>query len=139
MLKKPLPILFFILLPLLLHAPIWLGRVDFYTGAASDLIPYVYGLKSLVFNTIRESGELPLWNPYILFGQPTAGNIQYALFYPLGALFIIFSFFKALWISQVVHMAIAGFGAYRLAGWLGHRLAWRSRAPEVLSGPGGCL
>ncbi len=118
-LKKNLPISLYLLLPLLLHAPIWLGSVDFYTGEASDLIPYVYGLKSLIYNTARDAGELPLWNPYILLGQPTVGNIQYALFYPLGILFVLFSFFKALWINQVIHMAIAGYGAYRLAGFAG--------------------
>ncbi len=119
MLKKYLPISLYVLLPLMFHAPIWLGVVDFYTGEASDLIPYVYGLKSLIFNSIRESGELPLWNPYVMFGQPVVGNIQYALFYPLGFLFVAFSFFKALWIGQVVHMAVAGYGAYRLTEYYG--------------------
>jgi len=119
MLKKYLPISLYVFLPLLLHAPVWMGLVDFYTGEASDLIPYVYGLKSLIFNSFRESGELPLWNPYVLLGQPSVGNIQYALFYPPGLLFAVFSFFKAIWVGQVVHMAIAGYGTYRLTKYYG--------------------
>ncbi len=109
----------FILLPLLFHAPVWLGLVDFYTGEASDLVPYVYGLKSLIFNSLHQSGELPLWNPYIMLGQPSVGNIQYALFYPPGLLFAFLSFFRAIWVGQVVHMAIAGYGTYRLAKYYG--------------------
>jgi len=119
MLKNPLPISLYVLLPLLFHAPIWLGVVDFYTGEASDLILHVYGSKSLIFNSIQESGELPLWNPYIMFGQPSVGNIQYALFYPPGLLFAFLPFFRAIWVGQVVHMAIAGYGTYRLAKYYG--------------------
>jgi len=119
MYKKYLPISLYILLPLLFHAPVWMGLVDFYTGEASDLVPYVCGLKSLIFNSFQESGELPLWNPYVMLGQPSVGNIQYALFYPPGILFAVFSFFKAIWVGQVVHMAIAGYGTYRLTKYFG--------------------
>lgn len=105
----------FILLPLAIHAPIWSGHVDFFSGPASDLIPYVYGLKTFQYQSIHQSGELPLWNPHLLLGQPVAGNIQNALFYPLNVLFWIFPFFTALWIGQALHMALAGYGGWLLA------------------------
>ena len=108
-------IAFFILLPLALHSPIWTGRTDFFSGMASDLVPYVYGLKQLQYQTIHQCGELPLWNPHILLGQPAVGNIQHALFYPLNALFWIFPFFTAVWIGQTIHMALAGCGSWLLA------------------------
>ena len=101
----------FIFLPLAIHEPIWSGHVDFFPSPASDLSPYVYGLKTFQYQSIHQFGELPLWNPHLLLGQPVAGNIQNALFYPLNVLFWIFPFFTALWIGQVLHMALAGYGA----------------------------
>ena len=105
----------FILVPLAVQAPIWSGRVDFFSGPASDLVVYVQGIKAFQSQTIRQFGELPLWNPHLLLGQPVVGNIQYALFYPLNLLFWIFPFFSAVWISQALHMALAGWGAWLLA------------------------
>ena len=115
LLKKHYPILIIILLSVILFSPIWLGLIDFYSGDGSDLIPYVYGSKLLLYQTFQDIREIPLWNPYIMFGQPIVGNLQFALFYPLNVIFLLFSFFKSLWFYQSVHMAIAGFGAYLLA------------------------
>jgi hypothetical protein len=119
LLKKHYPILIIILLSIILFSPVWLGLIDFYSGDGSDLIPYVYGSKLLLHQTFQEIREIPLWNPYIMFGQPIVGNLQYALFYPLNILFLFFSFFKALWLYQSMHMAIAGFGAYLLTRHIG--------------------
>ncbi|MGD9041323.1 MAG: hypothetical protein PVH82_16915, partial [Desulfobacteraceae bacterium] len=76
---------------------------------------YFYGSKLLLYNSFQQHGEIPLWNPYIMFGQPVVGNIQYALFYPLNFLFLLLPFFKALWIYQAIHMAIAGLGTYLMS------------------------
>lgn len=115
------PAFFLLLIALALHAPIWSGRVDFYSGPASDLVPYVQGLKTFQYRTLHRCGELPLWNPHLLFGQPVVGNIQHALFYPLNALFWVFPFFTAVWVSQALHMALAGVGAWLLARRIGCR------------------
>jgi len=112
LLKKYYPFLLIIALSVILFSPIWLGVIDFYSGDGSDLIPYVYGSKLLLYQTFQEIREIPLWNPYIIFGQPIVGNLQFALFYPLNVVFLLFSFFKALWVYQSMHMAIAGLGAY---------------------------
>jgi len=115
LLKKYYPFLIIISLSVILFCPIWLGVIDFYSGDGSDLIPYIYGSKQLLYQTFQEFREIPLWNPYIMFGQPIVGNPQFALFYPLNVVFIFFSFFKALWVYQSMHMAIAGLGAYFIA------------------------
>jgi hypothetical protein len=115
LLKKHYPVLIIISLSVILFSPIWLGLIDFYSGDGSDLIPYIYGSKLLLYQTFQEFREIPLWNPYIMFGQPTVGNIQFALFYPLNIIFLLLPFFKSLWVYQAVHMAIAGIGAYLLA------------------------
>lgn len=118
-LKKHYPLLIIVLLSAILFSPIWLGIIDFYSGDGSDLIPYFYGSKLLLYQTFQELREIPLWNPYIMFGQPVAGNLQFALFYPLNVIFLLFSFFKALWLYQSIHLAIAGTGAYFLARFTG--------------------
>jgi hypothetical protein len=115
LLKKYYPFLIIISLSAILFCPIWLGIIDFYSGDGSDLIPYIYGSKLLLYQTFQEVREIPLWNPYIMFGQPIVGNLQFALFYPLNIVFLLLSFFNALWVYQAIHMAIAGLGAYLLA------------------------
>jgi len=115
LLKKHYPVLIIISISVILFSPVWLGLIDFYSGDGSDLIPHIYGSKLLLYQTFQEFREIPLWNPYIMFGQPTVGNIQFALFYPLNFLFLFLSFFNALWVYQAIHMAIAGLGAYLLA------------------------
>ena len=119
LLKNHYPILIIIFLSVMLFSPIWMGLIDFYSGDGSDLIPYIYGTKLLLYQTFHEIREIPLWNPYIMFGQPIVGNLQFALFYPLNVVFLLFPFFKALWIYQSMHMAIAGLGAYLLARYTG--------------------
>jgi len=119
MLKKHYHLLTILSLALLIQAPVWLGRTDFLSGGASDLIPYIYGTKQFIYDTFQKLHEVPLWNPYFMFGQPIAGNVQYNIFYPLNIFFFLIPFFKALWMYQVVHMVIAGTGAFLLAGHTG--------------------
>jgi len=118
-LKKYYHLSIILLLPIIIHSPIWMGSVDFFSGDGSDLIPYVYGSKLFIYQTFNDLGEIPLWNPYLLFGQPVVGNIQYNLFYPFNLIFIFFPFFTALWIYHVIHMVIAGLGTYMLARYIG--------------------
>ena len=114
-LKKYYPHLVITSLALILQVPIWLGYTDFYSGRGSDLIPYIYGTKRLMYDTFQTLGEIPLWNPYFMFGQPIVGNVQYNIFYPLNILFFVFPFFTALWIHQLIHMILAGIGTLMLA------------------------
>ncbi|MDF1591110.1 MAG: hypothetical protein P1P89_06295 [Desulfobacterales bacterium] len=115
MFKRHYHFLVIILLAFGIQAPILLGYTDFYSGSGSDLIPYVYGTKQFQYDTFRNLYEIPLWNPYFMFGQPIVGNLQYNLFYPLNFLFLLLPFFKALWTYQFIHMVIAGIGTFMLA------------------------
>ena len=67
-------------------------------------------------------GELPTWNPLILCGTPVAGNPQAALFYPLNLVRSLLTFtptpmntFIGLFVLNIVHILIAGLGAFYLA------------------------
>jgi len=115
MFKRHYHFLVIILLAFGIQAPILLGYTDFYSGSGSDLIPYVYGTKQFQYDTFSNLYEIPLWNPYFMFGQPIVGNLQYNLFYPLNFLFLLLPFFKALWTYQFIHMVIAGIGTFMLA------------------------
>lgn len=117
--RKLYPFIPFCLIPIIIHFPILTTDAAFFSGDASDLIPFIFGTKLLQYNTFQELLEIPFWNPHLFLGQPTIGNIQYTLFYPLNALFLIFRFFTALAMCQILHMAIAGIGTYLLARHLG--------------------
>jgi hypothetical protein len=65
-------------------------------------------------------GELPLWNPWQFSGTPLAADPQSGwLNLPVMALFALLPFVVAIPILIVVHLALAGFGAYALARGLG--------------------
>src|SRR4051812_14542844 len=50
-----------------------------------DLFLYFYPLESYVKEQLA-AGKAPLWNPYVLCGQPLVGNPQSWVFYPSTAL-----------------------------------------------------
>lgn len=59
---------------------------------------------------VREvkAGRLPLWNPYVLCGQPLLANLAFPLFYPPNALHLFLDPLRAFaWIT-LMHMALAG-------------------------------
>ncbi|MFH0944224.1 MAG: hypothetical protein V2A76_03420 [Planctomycetota bacterium] len=88
----------------------------------SDLNAYVY---PGVVQTVREvrSGELPLWDPWQLAGQPSLANLPVASLYPPNWLIYFIDPLSALaWIT-VFHLALGGIfcffylRAVRLAFW----------------------
>jgi hypothetical protein len=54
------------------------------------------------------SGRLPLWNPYILCGQPFIGNPQMSVFYPPSLLLLLFPTWLALSITTILHLFLCG-------------------------------
>jgi O-antigen/teichoic acid export membrane protein len=70
----------------------------------------------------RESfaaGELPLWNPYILAGQPFMASAQNGSLYPLGVLFYVVPLAQAYGWFIALHLWIGSLGTYWLARTLG--------------------
>jgi hypothetical protein len=74
-------------------------------------------------------GELPLWNPFTFSGTPFQADIQSAVFYILNLLLTFFVSggklnFYWLEVQIIIHIMIAGVGAYFLAKEFGmHRIA----------------
>src|SRR5579871_3906516 len=76
-----LPYLFIHGFLLCLFWPLFLGR-RLYWG---DILLYFEPMQRFAHDVLQ-SGRLPLWNPYLLCGQPYLGNPQMGVFYPLNLL-----------------------------------------------------
>jgi O-antigen/teichoic acid export membrane protein len=114
------------LLPLdaLFGYPPWQAHADnFGVGLPSnsliaDAILQNYSWKRLARESIL-SGELPLWNPYILAGQPFMASAQNGSLYPLGIFFYVLPLTSAYGWFIALHLWIGALGAYWLARMLG--------------------
>ncbi|MBE7550518.1 MAG: oligosaccharide flippase family protein [Anaerolineales bacterium] len=77
----------------------------------SDLILENYVWKKFIRESIA-AGQLPLWNPYILSGQPFLANGQHSALYPFSLLFYILPLSKAYGWFTVSQLWLAGVGMY---------------------------
>lgn len=60
-----------------------------------------------------ERGEIPLWNPDSLCGQPLLANLAFPAFYPPNWLFLGLDPLRAIGWFVALHLALAGILAYR--------------------------
>jgi hypothetical protein len=124
------------ILIMLLVAVIWLvplmtdvDGIPFWRGANySDLLishwPNAYFLR----RSLREWGQIPLWNPTTLAGTPFAADPLSGLWYPPNWLIFVMPISLAFNILFWLHLAWAGWGMWLLlrqdgAGWLGGMIA----------------
>lgn len=94
------------------------GVVEAYNPLLDDLVLENYAWKNFIRESIRE-GEIPLWNPYILAGQPFLAAGQNAALYPFGVLFYILPLAQAYTIFAIAHYWFAACAMYFLARVLG--------------------
>jgi len=130
-------ILFLLLLPLVLFAPVVLGFRTLLPGdalflfqpyraaapdlgvtypqnhLAADLILENYAWKHLAVDAIR-SGHLPLWDPYVFAGHPFLANGQHSALYPLSVLFYVLPLWRAYGIFAWLQLGLAGIFMYVL-------------------------
>ncbi|MGB8646306.1 MAG: oligosaccharide flippase family protein [Anaerolineae bacterium] len=85
-----------------------------------DLVLENYPWKKFIDDSLRQ-GELPLWNPYILAGQPFMAAGQNAALYPFSLLFILLPLTYAYGLFVALHFWIAAASMYLLARVLGLR------------------
>lgn len=109
-------------LPLLLLALTL--AVVFYRLLLGDVL--FWGLPSLQFYPWREyafsllrEGQLPLWNPFNGAGAPLFANYQSALLYPFTWIGFFLPLAQTMSLTAVLHLFLAGWGMWRLAGQLG--------------------
>jgi len=80
----------------------------------SDLYLENYAWKRFIVNSLRDR-QLPLWNPYILAGQPFLAAGQHSAMYPLSILFYILPLTAAYGWFAALHLFLAGAFTYILA------------------------
>ena len=79
-----------------------------------DVFNYTYPSTRFIQEICRH-GALPYWNPYLNYGQPLLENPNLLFFYPYTLLIILLPIDFAYPFFYVVHVALAGIGAYLLA------------------------
>ncbi len=77
----------------------------------SDLILENYIWKKFIRETVA-AGQIPLWNPYILAGQPFLANGQHSGMYPFSLLFYVMPLSKAYGWFTVLQLWLAGLNMY---------------------------
>lgn len=93
-----------------------------HNGGQNDLTTHVLSFRPLPAFSLRNTGELPLWNPWSMAGVPWLGNPQSGAFYPPNWLYLLLpSTVCANWLV-VLHHWWAGFGLYLLGRRCG--LSW---------------
>ncbi|MCF8721919.1 YfhO family protein [Nitrospina gracilis] len=85
---------------------------DFIFGGG-DLISFFIPHRMLWLEQVADF-TFPLWNPYILSGNPLFATLQPAILYPLSLLFIAFPFVLAVNFTVILHYTLAGWFMYLL-------------------------
>lgn len=85
----------------------------------SDHAQQFYVWHFLAAREMQANGRIPLWNPYILTGQPLLANAQPALFYPVNWLLFWLEPGKVAAARAVFNMLVAGVATFLLASFLG--------------------
>ncbi|MCP4713603.1 MAG: YfhO family protein [Deltaproteobacteria bacterium] len=81
--------------------------------AERDMAVFFYPYIDLWVNSLRQ-GELPLWNPYIMCGEPLLAAVQPGPLYPPNLLYLLFSVATGFNLGIVLHFFLAGAGMFML-------------------------
>lgn len=65
------------------------------------------------------SGRVPLWNPHVGLGAPLAANLQSGVFYPLNIVYFLLPIERAMTVTLLSHVALAGLFMYAFSRVLG--------------------
>ena len=106
-LQKHWPILVLIAAPLVLFAPIVLGRVWYWGVPLLQFYPW-----QRMAAEYYQAGQLPLWNSLVGSGAPLAANLQTGAFYPLNFLYLLLPTEYAMGYTAVLHVIFAGLFMY---------------------------
>ncbi len=107
LLKRYWPALVLIAAPLVLFAPIILGRVWYWGVPLLQFYPW-----QRMAAEYYHAGQLPLWNPLVGSGAPLAANLQTGAFYPLNFLYLLLPTEYAMGYTAVLHVILAGLFMY---------------------------
>ncbi len=106
-LQRYWPILVLIAAPLVLFAPILIGRVWYWGVPLLQFYPW----QRLAAESYQ-AGQLPLWNSLVGNGAPLAANLQTGAFYPLNFLYLLLPTEYAMGYAAILHVILAGLFMY---------------------------
>jgi hypothetical protein len=78
----------------------------------SDIVEQYSFWKYFIYDSYLQHGEISLWNPISLGGQPFAGNLHYEMWYPLFAVFLFSNPYVWFGYLFVLHILLGGIAAY---------------------------
>lgn len=113
-----------------------LVRIAYWELDLTDLyLPYkLYQAQRL------QSGEIPLWVPYIFSGLPVLGDPQNSIFYPFNLLMLFlmnpsYEVSSNLYIMElfiILHIILGGFGMFKLSFYLNKGNFWASMLSSAI-------
>ena len=80
--KRARPLVGFFFLALIAFWPLVLHPTETLYSNTSDLLAEHLPAKLFLVRSLRETGEMPLWNPEQYAGSPFVHDIQVGVFYP---------------------------------------------------------
>ncbi len=107
--------------------------------ARGDTFLYFYPYWQAAAEALRD-GRIPLWNSSLFMGSPFVANSQVGFFYPLNwPLWWLLDTPYAVSASILLHLALAGVGAYLAGRWLLKLEGWAAWVTAVLFALGGYI
>jgi hypothetical protein len=94
--------------------PLFTWSPDKIMGGGDYTTMFVPWLQ-FIYDSLRQYGALPLWNPYLFSGVPFYANPQPMMFYPFTYLGLLMPITRAMALTLVIHVWLMGIGMY---GWL---------------------
>jgi hypothetical protein len=80
----------------------------------TDMVPMGFMMRKAVADHWRQTGSMPMWDPYILCGLPVVDAMHGDLFYPVSLFYLVMSLEKALGYKILLHVWLAGVLMYFL-------------------------
>jgi len=131
--RRVCPFAFLLLLALVAFWPLILHPTQTLYSDSNDILAEHLPAKLFLVRSLRETGELPLWNPEQYAGSPFVHDIQVGLFYPPHLpLYFLSESAVGPFLSWLV------FGHVVLAGWLTYAYARHAGLGELAAFIAGC-
>src|SRR5262245_16420082 len=131
--RRVRPFASLVLLALLAFWPLVLHPTETLYSDTNDLLAEHLPAKLFLVRSLRETGELPLWNPEQYAGSPFVHDIQVGLFYPPNLpLYFVSEPAVGPFLSWLVFAHVV------LAGWLMYTYAGHAGMGELAAFTAGC-
>jgi hypothetical protein len=81
----------------------------FLVNPRSDQFIAGYAFREFAASTLRDTGQFPLWNPYLFGGMPYVAAMHGDIFYPTFLLRMVMPTDMAMTWGFIIHLILAGF------------------------------